>query len=568
MTKETIARYEIRSELGRGGMAAVYLAYDPNFRRNVAIKLISVNLHENPVFRERFEREARLIAQVEHPAIVPVYDFGEQDDQLYLVMRYMGGGTLASKMREGKSTLGYAVKLISQIAPALDAVHAQNVVHRDLKPGNILLDGFGNPAISDFGIAHLTAITTDLTGSAIIGTPSYMSPEQVRSDPDLDGRSDVYSLGVILFEMLTGHGPFHATTPLSVALKHLTDPVPSILSLRPDLPPEIESVLSQALAKDKEQRYQSASDMARDLQAVLDKYPGSANSLPTAKQASRNEDAATEVDTGESLSAAAYSPNTSKSNTSQPVSIRQTSTSASLPKRPLQIFLGTSLGLVLLVVCVFVGLIGIWVGLNGSGLFSGQNPVVTSTPIKVSETILFADNFSDPASGWPIGRNAQSKYGYQSNSYRILATESGSVPWVSTDQVYKSLSISVDARPASDHPDSYYGLLCRIQDNNFYYFVIQPDGNYTIGKYKNGEFNSFFPDGWRYSAVIKQRDQTNHIKADCLGNTLRLYANGTLLGTATDTDFGSGSNGMIVATLDTQNFEVIFDNFLITTSGQ
>src|SRR5262245_54097362 len=136
MTKETIGRYEIQSEIGRGGMATVYLAYDPNFRRNVAIKLVSVNLHENLIYKERFEREAHLIARIEHPAIVPVYDFGEQDHRPYLVMRYMPGGSLAARIKEKGITVGYATQVISQIAPALDAVHAQGVVHRDLKPAN------------------------------------------------------------------------------------------------------------------------------------------------------------------------------------------------------------------------------------------------------------------------------------------------------------------------------------------------------------------------------------------------------------------------------------------------
>ena len=188
-------------------MAAVYLAYDPNFRRNVAINLISGNLQENLVFRERFEREAYLIAKIEHPAIVPVYDYGEQDNQLYLVMRYIGRRSHKQDQGWGVNSC-HSTQIISQVAPALDAVHSEGIVHRDLKPATFLLDNFGNPAISDFGIAHLTVATTDLTGSAVIGTPSYMSPEQVRGDVDLDGRSDVYALGVILFEMLTGQDHF------------------------------------------------------------------------------------------------------------------------------------------------------------------------------------------------------------------------------------------------------------------------------------------------------------------------------------------------------------------------
>lgn len=554
-------------------MASVYLAHDPNFRRNVAVKLISVNFQENPVFRERFEREARLIAQIEHPAIVPVYDFGAQGDQLYLVMRYMAGGTLADKIKQGNSTLGYAVKILSQIAPALDAVHAQGVVHRDLKPGNILLDGFGNAAISDFGIAHLTAVTIDLTGSAIIGTPSYMSPEQVRGD-DLDGRSDVYALGVILFEMLTGHGPFHASTPMSVALKHLTDPVPSIRSLRPDLPADVESILNKALAKDKERRYATASELALDLQGILEKYPGSATSMSQAEQPSRKEDAATEVD-GESVAAVAPSAsrpsNISSINTPEPPSVHQRSTL----KRPLlrapQIILGGIVGIILLFICSSLGVFGTWLGL--SGLRPEQTATLTVAPTRVPtefmETVLFADDFSDQNSGWPSMQNEQASYGYQADGYHIAAEQVNSAPWAKTNRIDEDISIHVDARPIVSSANGYYGLLCRIQDNqNFYYFVVQPTGNYVIGKFKDGEFQPLFPEGLRTSDAIKQGNQTNRIQADCVGNILRLHVNGVLIDEVTDSDFSSGYSGLTVATYDTQRFEVVFNNFLITASAQ
>jgi len=273
MPASLYGRYQIRQEIGRGGMARVYLAFDPTFRRQVAVKVLPPHYLDNPLLRARFEREARLIATIEHPAIVPVYDFGEQEEQLYLVMRYMPGGSLAGVIRQGPFSLVKAAELMTVLAPALDAVHAQGIVHRDLKPGNVLLDAFGNPALSDFGIAHLSDATIELTGDAIIGTPAYMSPEQVRAEVELDGRSDIYSLGIILFEVLTGRQPYQAATPMSVAMRHLTDPTPEIFRLRPELPESLQAVLDRALAKDRERRYPKASEMAFDLRTLVDAYP-------------------------------------------------------------------------------------------------------------------------------------------------------------------------------------------------------------------------------------------------------------------------------------------------------
>ena len=383
MARKNVARYEIQSEIGRGGMAAVYLAYDPNFRRNVAIKLISGNLQENLIIRERFEGEAHLIAKIEHPAIVPVYDFGEQDNQLYLVMCYMPGGALTEKIKEGVLTLGYATQIISQIAPALDAVHSQGIVHRDLKPGNILFDSFGNPAISDFGIAHLTAATTDLTGSAIIGTPSYMSPEQVRGDSDLDGRSDVYALGVILFEMLSGRGSYQANTPMSVALKHLTEPLPSIHSFRPELPLELDLILKPALAKDRNSRYTNASELARELRAILATCDEGSASTPGPGILPHRAEISTEIDIGDDSHSASHPSSSSlpdvpdsvpqsKAGRSQvvstakaiePESMGKSSRPATSPKQAsrgkLQIASITGLGLFLLLLCGAIGLFGV-----------------------------------------------------------------------------------------------------------------------------------------------------------------------------------------------------------------
>lgn len=268
MDYNDIGRYEVKAELGRGGMATVYRAYDPRFERNIAIKVLPRALLHDPQFRKRFDREAKMIAMLEHPAIVPVYDFGEQDEQPYIVMRYMSGGSLADRLEEGPVSPEETLRIIKRLAPALDAAHAQGIIHRDIKPANILFDQYGNAFLSDFGIARLAQHAEGtLTGDAIIGTPAYMSPEQVQGDKEIDGRSDIYSLGIILFQMLTGDTPFQADTPAKTMMMHLLEPIPHALEFNPALPTGCESVITRALAKKPDDRYVSTDELAADLES-------------------------------------------------------------------------------------------------------------------------------------------------------------------------------------------------------------------------------------------------------------------------------------------------------------
>lgn len=267
MNPEKIGRYEIRAEVGRGGMATVYRAYDPRFEREVAIKVLPREMLHDPQFRVRFEREAKTIAMLEHPAIVPVYDFGEEDGQPYFVMRFMPGGSLADRLKQGPFSLQEAARIFKRLAPALDEAHARKIIHRDLKPGNILFDQYNEPYLSDFGIAKLSEMQTSVTGSAIIGTPAYMSPEQAQGE-SVDGRADIYALGIILFEMLTGRQPFEGDTPMSVVVKHITGTPPHILDIQPDLPPAIEPIIEKALAKKKDDRFATTVEFADALGAV------------------------------------------------------------------------------------------------------------------------------------------------------------------------------------------------------------------------------------------------------------------------------------------------------------
>ena len=269
MQRETIGRYQIKDQLGAGGMARVYLAHDPNFERDVAIKVLSQELSDDVQFRLRFEREAKAIARLEHSAIVPVYDVGEEDGLSFLVMRYMAGGTLAQKMTQGALPTHEIGKVIERIGAALDRAHGAGIIHRDVKPANILFDQSGDAYLSDFGIVKNFEETLELTKSSIIGTPAYMSPEQVNGDTNITGQTDLYALGVVLFEMLSGQKPFSADTPISIAVKHLVEPVPQISEIDPDRLARFDGVITRALAKKPADRYKSGASFAAALQAAI-----------------------------------------------------------------------------------------------------------------------------------------------------------------------------------------------------------------------------------------------------------------------------------------------------------
>lgn len=266
-------RYQLERELGRGGMGVVYLAYDPNLKRQVAIKVLPGHLAMTPTLRRRFQHEAKLIARLDHDAIAHVYDVGEYDDQLYIVMRYLSDGTLAQKLAQNALKLHQIGPIIGRVAEALDAAHAHHIVHYDVKPGNILFDAKGDAFLADFGIAVLQEHTTDDTlENSLAGTPKYMSPEQVKAvmkqidRKKVDGRSDIYALGVVLFEMLTGRVPYQAATPRATALAHLTEPVPDIVQIKANLPAAARDIINRALAKNPVERYQTAQELAGDVQ--------------------------------------------------------------------------------------------------------------------------------------------------------------------------------------------------------------------------------------------------------------------------------------------------------------
>jgi serine/threonine protein kinase len=231
----------------------------------------------DPQFRVRFEREIKMVAGLEHPSIVPVYDVGDEDGQPYFVMRYMMGGSLSGLIEKGRIPIQETARIVEKIAQGLTYAHKKNIVHRDLKPDNILFDNNGDPFISDFGVAKLTESSSSLTGSGVIGTPAYMSPEQAQGN-EIDGRSDVYGLGVIVYQMLSGHQPYDADTPMGVVVKHITEPVPEILKTIPSLPHEVDDIIKSSMAKDRNKRYSSAVELAKALNLVAFGHEGNITS--------------------------------------------------------------------------------------------------------------------------------------------------------------------------------------------------------------------------------------------------------------------------------------------------
>ncbi|MDH3347299.1 MAG: serine/threonine protein kinase [Desulfobulbaceae bacterium] len=262
--------YHIVAALGKGGMASVYKAYQPNIDRYVALKILPSHLAEDPSFIRRFNNEAKLIARLEHPHILPIYDFGHTDEYTYLVMRLVEGGSLSNLMQKHPIfKLGDVFRIISQVGSALDYAHTHGVIHRDIKPANILLDQQGNCLLSDFGVATITEGASQLTHAGkIIGTPAYISPEQGMG-LEVDGRSDIYSLGVVMYQMVTGSLPYYAETPIAVVIKHINDSLPMPCEQVSNLPTNVNEVILKALAKDRQNRHATGTELAVALENAL-----------------------------------------------------------------------------------------------------------------------------------------------------------------------------------------------------------------------------------------------------------------------------------------------------------
>lgn len=278
-------RYQIEALLGQGGMSSVYKAKDPNLGRVVAVKMIHPHLTSDEEFVKRFEEEAKAVAQLRHPNLIQVYDFNKDDGVYYMVLEFVPGETLQERLKrinaEGRRLpFEDAVKFATNICEAADYAHKRGMIHRDIKPANVMLDVQGLAILMDFGIAKIVGGDMHTATGAVLGTALYMAPEQIRGEK-IDQRVDIYAIGVTLFEMLNGRPPYEADSAMTLMMKHLNDPIPDLRDLQPGAPEELVKVVEKSLAKDPSQRYQSAGEMAIDLNSAMKQFQDRAAAAAT-----------------------------------------------------------------------------------------------------------------------------------------------------------------------------------------------------------------------------------------------------------------------------------------------
>ena len=593
-----LGAYFIQSKLGEGGMAQVYKAYHARLRREVAIKVILPQVADKSGFRERFEREAQLIASLEHRNIVAVYDFGEIGNVIYLVMQYVGGGTLRDLLRreeriEPRRAIQYAI----QMSRALHHAHQRGIVHRDVKPQNMLISA-SDPTqllLSDFGIAKLfdsgssqeTMLTPtqdnvshdpSLTGvDQMVGTAEYMAPEQINRQP-VDARTDVYAMGIVLFQMLAGQVPFSSTTVQGLLFQHVYTPPRPIREINPSIPPALEQIILRALAKVPAQRYQSAEAMAQALEAVLPLSTHPFSAPPTANYATAYGGSSVDPITHLShtlppVSARSYYgqrslPGTAPAN--QPITptpsagsgVKEAPAQVQPKRKPRLSYLLYSAILVLTIVLLSYRLL--LPALCNNHLFCLAPSQPSQTPSSTATS--FNEDFHNNDRNWTIGEqnNGNLTAAIKSNHYTLTIGSVSTTYFPNPSSIGTlpgNFTLTTQIAQNTGGPNVFYGLAFHLrQDGNKVYcyaFVINGNADYEVLKY-NADISSTPSPLWQGQTSSIHNGQANSLQATVQGNKFSFQINGTSVPvgsnqatTISDTSFSGGQSGLLVAGPDT-----------------
>jgi len=471
---QTLGQYQIVEKIGEGGMAAVYRAYQPGLDRYIALKILPPVHAQQPGFTDRFVREAKAIANLNHPNILPVYDFGQQGEYSFIAMRYIEGARTLREVMQQPLSLDRMADLIQQLAAALDHAHRQGVIHRDVKPSNVLMDNHW-ALLTDFGLAKMTEASIKLTGTGVgIGTPAYMSPEQGQGQT-VDHRTDIYALGVILFEMLTGQIPHNAETPFAIILKRVTDPLPLPRSINPQISEAVEKVVLKALALNPDDRYQSAGALAAAFEQAIQAVPAA----------------------------------------DQPTVASPTLPRAERRPRKTGLMIGAAVGLLLLLV-VMVGL-GFWLGQNNIGNTTASVASVSASPAATdSEAII-------PTPPSPVVSSTATPAPAANNRFVYKVQENGAESLYATDLNGSDphrLASGADSIWARLAPDGERVIVRLQRGDQYTLYLMNFDGSnrQVLVSAPNYPWAFFDDTGQRIIARWEENDQTNLVTMQADGS--------------------------------------------------
>jgi serine/threonine protein kinase len=568
-------------------MSVVYLGYDEQLGRRIALKILSQELSEDDAFRTRFARESQLAAGLEHPNIVPVYEAGESDGLLFIAMRYIEGTDLRGLLKkQGALNPNHALRLLRPIAAALDVAHRRGLVHRDVKPANILISaddrGTEHSYLSDFGLTKHTTSQSGLTKTGqFMGTIDYVAPEQIRGGSDVDGRTDQYSLACVIFETLTGDVPFERETDVARLFGHLEDQPPSVTSRQPQLPQAIDEVVAHGMAKSPDERYENCSDLLDAATSAFEKRPQDVTMPPPVAPtiaATPPPPPPTEVAIDRAASQPAPQP---------------ASKSPGGSKRPLMIVASIAVLIAIAVLIVGPRLVSNDEDRAGPETGSPQGPTAQSqtgsdatgaeptgsgpTGSEPTGTPgVFFDDFSDPASGWGTRNGAVFQAEYVKGRYQVTVSYAGpAYQELKGNGVSGDVRIEVDARAASD-AFNYYGVTCHginatPTSAQTYYFLISTDGDYAIGFFDFGANSTFEDYVIDTSSAINRGAESNRLEATCSqkGQSMKLslVVNGEFVDSVTVDDplLLEGRSGLAVHVGEGSDFGIAsFDNFQMT----
>jgi serine/threonine-protein kinase len=579
-TGQTFGSYKLVAQLGRGGMASVYRGYQESIDRSVAVKILPPEFLHDPNFSQRFLAEARTLAKLTHPSILPLYDFGTANDVPYIVMPLMAKGTLGDRLH-APLPLAEVVRIITPIAAALDYAHKQGVIHRDIKPSNILFDQNDTPFLGDFGISKALEASSSMTGTGIVGTPDYMSPEQARGE-NLDGRSDVYSLGVVAYQALTGSNLFKATTPIGVMLKHATEPPPPLRESRPDISQTVDDVIQKSLAKYPIERYQTGAEFAQALAKAA--FPHA--DAPTWPEPKPSDNVATIIGPTP-VSKPPTGPRAPLPPGAQAGAAYQATGTVTAPPAKKGGFggllVGGSVGIVVgivlviaLIICSCIALIAMFPASTPTpqptATFTPR-PIPTATPeptIPPEPTqapFIFFDDFSDESTGWSTFESDTAAVVYESGDMVIRLFTTDWFAWSNSNRSqFSNVFIDVGASVAKAGPDTSFGIMCNYVDSdNYYYMGIDSDGYYAIIQYAAGADTFLTGNGqWVQSDLITPNAGFYQLGAACANDFLALYVDSQLIDSTSASGMTASDVGVFVWTNESSDEEIRFDNFSVS----